>query len=198
MFRRKIRRLIGIPGRLIRYLLYYYFGFDKWHINTRHDRSYPDAIIKYLNSKPPQQRKKVVEIGCGLGDILRNLHYESRIGYDLEENALKAATFLSKLTLNKIEFGWFKFPESQLTGLADTIIMVNWIHHIPSEQLKSKIEEYFALNLSSHGEIIVDTVQHKDYKINHSIDFLASGLNCRVIRVCMDINGREVFAITKN
>lgn len=198
MIKKKIRRAFGIPGRIFKTTLYYYFKFDKWHITTLYDRSYPNEIIRFLNAKPKAHRSSIVEIGCGLGDIIRNINYDDRTGYDLDRNALKAAAFIAKLTSNKISFDWFQFPESELKGKFSTIIMVNWIHHVEPPLLKSKVQEYFHTHLLSGGEILIDTVQHPEYKINHSIDFIVSGLDCKVISVCKDVRQREVFAITKN
>jgi SAM-dependent methyltransferase len=194
----RIRKSIVLPGRLYRYLLWLYFRFDKWHVSSIHDRKYAKDIIRYLNSKPPQGRNSVLEIGCGLGDIIRRVNYQQRTGYDMDRNALKAAAFLARTSFTRaINFAWFKFPESALGGKSDTIVMVNWIHHIEPQILKEKIREYFLHNLSAGGEIVIDTVQNRAYEINHSISFLASGLNCSVLKIGADVDGREIFAIQK-
>jgi cyclopropane fatty-acyl-phospholipid synthase-like methyltransferase len=139
-----------------------------------------------------------VEIGCGLGDIIRNVKYENRLGLDREANVLWAGAFLSRIKPNgKITFRIFDFPATELDGCFDTIVMVNWIHHIQPEVLKAKISQYINNHLIKGGEIIIDTVQSKNYEYNHSIDYLAGGLNCRVCKLGDYENQREVFAILK-
>jgi SAM-dependent methyltransferase len=198
MMRTKIRKALALHGRFWRYLLHLCFGFDKWHIVSLYDRKYATDIIRFLNSKDERNRNSVAEIGCGLGDVLRKVRYKKKTGYDMDANVLRAATFLSRATFKSgINYKLFRFPESQLTGKVDTLILVNWIHHVSPLILKKNIEEYFHNHLSTEGEIVVDTVQDKDYEINHSIDFLVSNLHCHVIKIGDDIKMREIFAIRK-
>jgi 2-polyprenyl-3-methyl-5-hydroxy-6-metoxy-1,4-benzoquinol methylase len=180
-----------------RRLLQAVYGFDKWHISALSERPYAVDIIAYCNKRV--QRNNFVEIGCGLGDIIRNVDYRSRTGFDNDEKVLKAARVLRvKNSSNTIiKFETFNFPESKLNGRHDVVTMVNWIHHIEPEILKQKIQQYLNENLETGGEIIIDTVQDTAYRFNHKIDFLANMVNSSVSRIGTYAREREVFSIKK-
>ena len=192
-----VRKAFALLKRFFRFLLYLYFGFDKWHLSTLYEKKYAKGITSYLNSKPNAKNNTVIEIGCGLGDIVRNLNSIHKTGYDMDVNVLKAAHFLSRITFKKTDFKWFKFPESNLGEKTDVIILVNWIHHIESPILKSKLEEYFKLNLNAGGCIILDTVQDKEYRFNHNINYLAKDLNATFTKLGDYERQRQVWAINK-
>jgi hypothetical protein len=184
--------------RFSRRILKSIFNFDSWHISTLSDRKYAADIIIFLNNFAGEKRDRVVEVGCGLGDIIRNLHFQKKIGYDGEKNVIKAASFLSLVSFDRTSFFQFTFPSSPLRNSWNAIIMVNWIHHIEPTVLKKNIETYFLENLLQGGSIIVDTVQAINYKYNHNISYLTSGISCSLIKIGSYENQREIFAIVKS
>jgi hypothetical protein len=138
----------------------------------------------------------MAEIGCGLGDIVRNIHCKNKIGYDMDEKVLKAAKFLSKWKRReKIEFKKFIFPQDSLDEKYDLIIMVNWIHETKPDLLRQNVEKYFHSNLNQNGIIILDTVQDKNYIYNHNIGFLTKNLPCTIYEIGKDIAQRTIYAI---
>jgi 2-polyprenyl-3-methyl-5-hydroxy-6-metoxy-1,4-benzoquinol methylase len=187
--------LSGYITRIWRRALRIVFGFDKWHVSSIDQRKYVQDIIQYCNKKG--SRSSFVEIGCGLGDILLNVKFKTKKGFDADRKVLKAASFLARLKKQKVQFEVFTFPDSPLTSKYDVITMVNWIHHIEPAVLRNKIGEYFNDNLSDEGEILIDTVQDKEYKYNHNINFLIKELNCPVYRLGEYPRQREVWAIKK-
>lgn len=182
----------------IRYLYYFLFKFDKWHLSTYQERFYAKSIVKYINIKTRNQRNNIVEIGCGLGDITRRIRIKKKLGLDEDEKVLKAARLISCLQGKfNIKYEVFVFPTSSFDGLYDVIVMVNWIHNVEPEVLKKKVEEYFFNNLTPNGEIILDTVQDKEYKYNHSITYLTSDMKTQIFRIGEFERNREVYAIRK-
>ena len=194
-----VRKAFALLKRFFRFLLYLYFGFDKWHLSTLYEKKYAKDITRYLNSKSKASNNTVVEIGCGLGDIIRNINSIHKIGYDIDVDVLKAACFLSGITFKKkVNFKWFKFPESNLDEKADAIILVNWIHHIAPSVLKPKIEDYFHNNLLLDGEIIIDTVQDREYKFNHDISYLAKDIKATINKLGDYDRQRTIWIIKKS
>lgn len=184
-----------IKNKIERNFLRLFFRFDKWHITPLEERQYAIDIISYCNQVA--SKKYFVEIGCGLGDIIRNVDFETRVGYDNDKHILKAASFLSKRQIGKpIQFKLFDFP-ADLPDHATIIVMVNWIHLIDPVLLKKQIKKYFSENLEAGGAIIIDTVQDKEYKFNHDIHFLTEGLACRVVKIGSYDRQREIWAILK-
>src|ERR1700757_3230744 len=89
----------GKVGRTLhrweRTLLQRAYGFDRWHVGHAGE-AYAADIVRYLNAWPAADRGSVVEIGCGLGDILRHLACGNRLGLDRDPGALGAARLLSR------------------------------------------------------------------------------------------------------
>jgi SAM-dependent methyltransferase len=190
--------------RLLRHCLRLLFRFDRWHIIPLSNRPYARDIISYLNSLPKEQRTNVLEIGCGLGDIIRHIEFKERVGLDADKNVLRAARFLAWLRRSKkMRFARFDFPDSILSGSYEVIIMVNWIHTICPQVLKGKLEEYVQNNLRAGGTIIIDTVPDKEYRYNHDIRSLTADLECHLVKLGVYRRGREVhviapFSVIKN
>jgi 2-polyprenyl-3-methyl-5-hydroxy-6-metoxy-1,4-benzoquinol methylase len=183
--------------RIWKWGLQKYFHFDKWHIVSLRQRKYARDIINFCNGLT--NKSNFLEIGCGLGDIIRNVHFINRVGHDSDQRVLNAASFLNKISLEpRIRFSLFHFPDSDISGKYDVILLVNWIHHIEPYILKSKIEEYYNDHLLETGSLILDTVQHPEYRYNHDVGYLTKDTNARVIKLGDYERQRQVWLITKN
>ena len=183
--------------RIQRKILRNVFRFDQWHVSTLSERKYAADTIIFLNGISKDKRVAIVEIGCGLGDIIRNLRFQTKVGYDGERNVIMAASFLSSVSFDRTRYSQFTFPDSVLRNKWNVIVMVNWIHHIEPDVLKKNVEIYFSENLLPDGCIIVDTVQAPNYKYNHDISHLTADINCDLVKIGSYENLREVFAIFK-
>jgi SAM-dependent methyltransferase len=167
------KRAAQFVRHLDRHLLRWIFGFDLWHVNRLGDRPYALRIIAYLNGLPDEQRGRVVEIGCGLGDILRRLRFRERLGLDADRAVVRAARLLACASrYGRVRFAELTFPHP-LDGRYDAIVMVNWPHLIEEERLRPQLAVYVREHLSPTGVLIVDTVQDRAYTFNHHIEHIA-------------------------
>lgn len=69
------------------------YGFYEWNTSPFELRKYIQDVAEYINADDP---KCVIDIGCGLGELLRNIKAEQRIGIDLGEADIETAIFLDK------------------------------------------------------------------------------------------------------
>ncbi len=200
-----IQRLRRIPRRIriehvrfFRRLLRLFFRFDAWHVRSLGQKEYARKIIDYLNGRQGIQHQSILEIGCGLGDIISNVNYLKRVGRDRDPRVLSAAAFLARIKRKgEIVFSTFDFPNHTLNGKYNIIVMVNWIHDIPPEILKEKLNDYIMNNLTDDGELLIDTVKLKGYKYKHEIGFLSEGFQYQIETVCRDVSKREVYTIKR-
>ena len=191
-----LRRGVRIVRHLDRHVLQWIYGFDRWHLGHAGE-AYARRIVEFLNGRPEEHRRAVVEIGCGLGDILRGLRFRTRLGLDRDAGVLAAARVLAVLRgQGRIAFEVFEFPDARLQGRHDAIVLVNWIHQIPPEPLTEALHTYFAGHLAPGGAIVVDTIRDPAYMYNHDIEALAP-LGARVQHVGTFARHREVWALVK-
>lgn len=166
-------RIARILHRLERILLQRYYGFDRWHVGHAGE-AYVADIVGHLNSWPEGRRQTAVEIGCGLGDILRRLRFATRLGLDRDPRVLDAARFLSRFSAGTPpRFEVSEFPATRLVGTYNAIVMVNWIHDIAPEQLHQAVGDCFSQHLALGGSLVLDTVKDPAYTYNHDIQRLA-------------------------
>lgn len=160
--------MVGICKKGIHVFLQRIYSFDDWHLEPINFKPYAEEIVlateRYVNRKEIQS---VVEVGCGLGDIISNIKTApskkcQKIGIDMESNVIKAA----KLLHPSITFQQGSF-NSCVNRDRVCLIMINFIHMIPKEELK---EEIRSLLLTNRVELVVfDTFQR-----NRNTEYLYS------------------------
>ncbi len=162
-------RLHTLPRRVLCAIFGIKGGF---HLTGKNKKKYVSCVIKHLNER--KNRGFVLEIGCGLGDILRNLDFRKKFGFDKNRNILNALTFLDKFNL-KADITTQEFVlGDKLDGKFDVIILCNWIHNIEPEFLKKTLQSFFKNNLYQGGEILIDVIisESDAYKFKHNASFL--------------------------
>jgi hypothetical protein len=185
-----------IIKKAVRRILKIVFGFDHWHTSVLEERPYALDIVKYCNAR--RTRGSILEIGCGLADILRKVDYKQKMGFDIDTKVLNGARFISFFDGGpKIRFAQFHFPDTELREIVDVLIMVNWIFFFDEDTLRRYIEKYFRQNVNEGGAIIVDTLKDPHYPNHHNVKTLTANLPCNIVKLGNYLRQREVWAIEK-
>lgn len=196
------QRIIRAAGNraevAFRFALRLFIPFDPWHRMPLAAKDYAVGIIEHLNALPPDRRRRVADIGCGLGDILLSLDYEERLGLDGDPSVLKAAEIVRRSHFKGgAGFAVFSFPEDRLGGRFDAIIMAGWLHGIPPDASRKGIERIFAGNVRPGGCLVIDTVSKDGYPYRHDAEDLLGNLGGTVEPIGAYPCGRRVWKVTK-
>jgi SAM-dependent methyltransferase len=196
------QRLIRAAGNraevAFRSLLRLFLPFDPWHLMPLAAKDYAVGIIEHLNALPRNRRGRVADIGCGLGDILLNLDFEERFGFDSDSAVLKGAEIV-RLThfRGNARFAVYSFPGNGLDGGFDAMIMVNWPHAFPPDLLKTGINRIFRNHVNPGGCLVIDTVSKDGYPYRHTAEFLLGDLGGVLEQIGAYPCGRRVWKATK-
>lgn len=68
------------------------YGFDKWHFSPYEWKKNLQETAKYINAN---NAETVVDIGCGLGGLLKHINAPVKIGIDIHEEVILAAKELN-------------------------------------------------------------------------------------------------------
>ena len=126
------------------------YHFDPWHISPYELRRYLQAVAEYMNGKAPAV---VVDVGCGLGELLRHTKAKVKIGYDVCEDTLGAARALSR---GDIEYRLGSFDEMAVDRPVDYLVTLGFMHGSREEAWRPCYHDIAARNDIRH--FIVDTV----------------------------------------
>ncbi|MDG2448810.1 MAG: class I SAM-dependent methyltransferase [Saprospiraceae bacterium] len=115
------------------------YGFDKWHSATPFEaRTYKKSVVQLASQLGV---KSVVEIGCGLGEIISRIDAQERIGVDRELAVIMAARQLNKSECKFFTMELVKFTKEFPNDDFELLIMVNWIHEISWKDLSQSIKD---------------------------------------------------------
>jgi SAM-dependent methyltransferase len=141
------------------------FGFDPWHVKSPYRRRpYKRRVVAMINGFKPQS---VVEIGCGLGEIVSRVMAERRFGFDLETAVIDAAKALHG---DGVSFrqGDLRKPEdiaAAVGGPIDVLVAVNWPHMLPFDEIETAINglaEYVPVR-----RLVIDTIYPNRHGYQH-------------------------------
>lgn len=128
------------------------FKFDPWHYKgTYYCRPYQRRAVKLVNKVAPQI---VVEVGCGLGEIITRVNASQRVGYDIEKAVIEAAKYFRG---NKVDFR-IGTGEDVKEEQIDVLIALNWIHDLSPSEVNEFLgpfygrTSYFLLEGITHGQ----------------------------------------------
>jgi SAM-dependent methyltransferase len=156
--------------RLIFTLFRFFYKFDPWHSQSPfYCRPYKKRVVKISNSLKPNS---VVEIGCGLGEIISRIKAPLKYGIDIDNKVLKVAKILNPKV--KYFLGDFKTVFQIPLDSIDLLIMVGFIHGIPPKKLKEELN--FLLERKKIKYILADKY-YESYKTNgyrHNLEELVN------------------------
>lgn len=138
-------------------------GFDKWHLNTLNQRLYAIPTIKRINGLARDgvvSNGAIIEVGCGLGDIISAVKWKDKLGYDIDRKAILAARLLHPET--RFRVGTF----DAIRGRKIAILMaLNFLHKVNYEDCYRYFRELICQN--EVGAVVVDEVQSPPYQYAH-------------------------------
>ncbi len=172
--------------------LRYAFGFDAWHAGAPYAcRPYKRTVVELANSLSP---RTIVEVGCGLGDIVSRVRAVERYGFDSDLQVIRAARFLHPGGVRWIHGDALSVADVVPADRAlDCVIMVNWTHNLSPEQLAACILPL----LTRAGYLILDSIDvdaPSTYRFRHDFSFLSDVTErLSLTRVCGEPRSFIVF-----
>jgi hypothetical protein len=130
--------------------------FINWHIKPNiYCKPYKWRVIEVANSLNPNS---VIEIGCGLGEIISRVKAQYRVGIDIDKTCIYLADKLNKGPIY-IE-GSFDSVLALPVKDIDLLIMVGFIHRIPMDTLSFHINQILD---SKTCKYIITDMYREDY-----------------------------------
>ncbi|MBQ2934649.1 MAG: class I SAM-dependent methyltransferase [Lachnospiraceae bacterium] len=160
-FTRKVKE-VGWKNTLIGFLkrLYYKslrkkYQFDPWHDSPYELRKYAQATAEYINRHGADT---VVDIGCGLGEVLRNISAPQRIGLDECGICIEVAKKLDKT--KRIQYVQGSFNDLKVQDTIDYVITLGFMHGSREDIWKSAYHRCASENDAK--AFIVDVLPESD------------------------------------
>jgi SAM-dependent methyltransferase len=139
------------------------YGFDEWHASSCYElRFYKQIVVNVLN-KRVQKDDIVVEVGCGLGEIISRIKSNYKYGLDIDGNVIKAAAVLDR-NINFIHGSLVDFNQD-----IDYLIAVNFLHKFNKKELYAFFSDFLAKNKILC--LIADQTKYNSFIIDVLSDF---------------------------
>lgn len=146
------------------------YGFDPWHAKSPFEcRGYKREVVQLAGRLHPQT---VVEIGCGLGEIVSRVPDCRRFGFDIDARVVPAARELHGAACRFECAGLSDVDTVRRTvgsDGADLLVMVNWPHALPWPELAAHVRRLARAVSLRH--VIIDTIEPgtPGYAHHHSV-----------------------------
>ncbi len=138
--------------------------FNKWHLIDIDERPYAISVVNIVNNRIEQgiiSDGWIVEVGCGLGDIITSINWKKRIGCDLDRKVIHAAKILHPFGVH-FKTGSFDILKKKKI---EVLLALNFLHSIDESTCKKYLREVIKNN--SVNRVVVDEVPSPPYDYDH-------------------------------
>lgn len=182
-----------VPDRLLRLALCRLYGIDPWHVATPANKPYVRDVLRFLHGRA---FRRAVEVGCGLGDIIRRIRATERIGLDVDPRVVAAARLYLALTGGAVRLQRYDLICGGVPTLeADLWILINWLHAHPADVVALRLRELLARSVPG-TLVMLDSLSTGAHR--HEVADLLDGIphDCVIVRADAG-DGRTIYAVTK-
>ena len=182
-------------SRVYFFFLYLFFNFEGWHYKSSYYCSaYKRNIVKLIN-KHIDISDSIVEIGCGLGEIISRINCQNKFGIDRCFKVIDAAIFIYRFKKIKFISGSFHNLNINL----DHIILINFTHELTKIDLVKMIN---AIILKFSPKTIFLDSYHEDYFThlrhhNYSMIFEKNFINYKLTEKILSDDGKRYLYVFK-
>ena len=164
-----------------------------WHVNGCYEcRPYKKQILNIVNNLNPST---IVDLGCGLGEIISKTKAKSKFGFDPDESVVKAARFLnpnikfyvgnSKVLFNYLDIGHFSLGKNSL------LISTAWTHNLN----KVELNEFIQKALEYFNTILIDIyTEQKIDQLNRELEINDKVKNYSHINSLQNFNIQKIYS----
>lgn len=119
------------------------FKFEKWHALSPYScHQYKRQCVEIIEKEVKPE--SVVEVGCGLGEIISRVSATKRLAIDIDPNVIKAARFLSRAETSLVYRVGSIIDAEEFGSSMDVLVMINWPHSLTPEVLLSELNKLFS------------------------------------------------------
>ena len=137
----------------------------KWHLNATYEaRDYKNKVIKICNS---YKTNNVIEIGCGIGEIISRIKAPLKYGLDVNKDTLILCKRLNK-NIKTIQTDIMENNNDLLEIILSIdkeqtilLIMVNWLHEYSESKVLKMLNQIFLIDRKII--LIADIYQRKEF-----------------------------------
>lgn len=169
------------------------FGFERWHAKSPfYCHPYKQKCVMLIEEEV--RPRSVVELGCGLGEIIRRISAPNRYGIDIDVRVVRAARFIAG-TRSGIEFRAGSFPEVTEVGPdLDLLIMVNWPHSLTPTELQTALDTLFA-KVKIKWLLVDEIVEKNNHRCQHDYEAILHGRYAVHRRISDDVHVRNLVLL---
>lgn len=144
-------------------------NIDQWHLIPKEQKPYCSEIVDYILEKKTDG--SIVELGCGLCDIIGDKRLEKfqRYGLDVDRDVIEEA----KLHFPDIDLKCGSFEDLEIKNKLSFFLTVNFLHAISTEELREILERVFSENQINY--YIADEVTGNYEYLFHLEDVVPKG-----------------------
>jgi hypothetical protein len=116
------------------------YGTQRWHNRGFCTTNYKKIVVA-MARQLPERPDVVVEVGCGLGDLVSRVRAGHRFGYDIDAQVVACARVLQRFRRGEVIYrtGSIDSLEQLEFDVVDLLITIGWLHVFTDEWIQEQL-----------------------------------------------------------